>query len=259
LRVIGRQVSAERLTLTQRAIGSINVSAAEAELGGGRDSISGDLPRIVSAEVLPELSATDVVLQRVLDVVVATVAALLLIVPALIIALLVKTTSKGPVLFRQERVGVGGKLFNVWKFRTMADGTHAEVLADDELSQAYRDNDFKLSPNDPRITRIGRILRSTSLDEVPKLVNVLAGHMSIVGIRPLLAEELALRPVYDQDLYRRMRPGMTGLWQVEGRSTVQNADRLHLDRRYLEDWSVLDDVKIILRTPLALLRVAHAH
>jgi exopolysaccharide production protein ExoY len=83
--------------------------------------------------------------------------------------------------------------------------------------------------------------------------------MSIVGVRPLLEEELALRPAYDQALYRRMRPGMTGLWQVEGRSTVQKTDRLHLDRRYLEDWSLRQDLEIIARTPLAVLRLSHAH
>jgi exopolysaccharide production protein ExoY len=83
--------------------------------------------------------------------------------------------------------------------------------------------------------------------------------MSIVGIRPLLEEEVALRPPYDQQLYRTMRPGMTGLWQVEGRSTVQKTDRLHLDRRYVEEWSVWGDMKIAARTPFALLRIHHAH
>ncbi len=172
---------------------------------------------------------------------------------------MVKATSRGPVLFNQQRVGRNGELFTVYKFRSMRDGTHHEVLGDAVARQAYHDNDFKLPPDDPRITTIGRLLRKTSLDELPQLVNVLMGDMSIVGIRPLLADELALRPEYDQQLYRTMRPGMTGLWQVEGRSTVQKTDRLHLDRRYVEEWSVWGDVKIAVRTPLALLRIHHAH
>jgi lipopolysaccharide/colanic/teichoic acid biosynthesis glycosyltransferase len=163
------------------------------------------------------------------------------------------------VIFKQARVGRNGELFEVYKFRTMRNGTHREVLDDAAARKAYRDNDFKLRPDDPRITAIGRLLRKTSLDELPQLVNVLRGNMSIVGVRPLLEEEVALRPDYDQQLYRTMRPGMTGLWQVEGRSTVQKEDRLHLDRRYIEDWSVLGDIKILARTPYALLRIHHAH
>ena len=198
-------------------------------------------------------------LQRIFDVSTATVGLVLFVLPALFIAMSVKTTSSGPVLFKQQRVGRNGELFTVVKFRTMRDGTHREVLDNEAERQAYRNNDFKLRPDDPRITGIGRVLRKTSLDELPQLFNVLAGDMSIVGIRPLLNEELALRPAYDQQLYRSMRPGLTGLWQVEGRSTVQKGDRLHLDRRHVETWSVWGDVKLAARTPLALLRTGHAH
>ena len=197
--------------------------------------------------------------QRILDVAVASVTLVFAFVPWLVIAAAVKITSPGPVLFRQQRVGLDGSLFEVRKFRTMRHGTHDEVLRDEEQRQQYRDNDFKLHPDDPRITSVGRLLRKSSLDELPQLLNVLAGEMSIVGVRPLLEEELALRPEYDQLLYRRRRPGMTGLWQVEGRSTVQKTDRLHLDRYYLEDASLTQDLKIIARTPLAVLRLSHAH
>ena len=198
-------------------------------------------------------------LQRAFDTVIVLVAVVVFAIPAVIIAALVKLTSPGPVLFRQLRVGRHGELFDVYKFRTMRDGTHLEVLDDDDARRAYHANDFKLPDDDHRITRIGRLLCRTSLDELPQLVNVLKGDMSIVGVRPLLAEELALRPEHDQVLYRTMRPGMTGLWQVEDRSTVQKEDRLHLDRRYLENWSVWGNVKIIARTPGARLRIHHAH
>jgi len=211
------------------------------------------------ADTVNPPAKTEFALQRTFDLALATVACLVSVVPALVIAVLVKLTSPGPVLFAQQRFGRNGQLFGVYKFRTMQDGTHLEVLGDEAARQAYCDNDFKLRPDDPRITKVGRLLRKTSLDELPQLVNVLRGQMSIVGIRPLLADEVALRPAYDQDLYRTMRPGMTGLWQVEGRSTVQKDDRLHLDRRYATEWSMWGDVMIAARTPFALLRVRHAH
>jgi exopolysaccharide production protein ExoY len=174
-------------------------------------------------------------------------------------AVLIKLTSKGPVIFRQERVGQDGELFTVLKFRTMRNGTHHEVRNDPDALQQYIANDFKLDPSDPRITSIGRFLRKTSLDELPQLINVLRGEMSIVGIRPLLADELALRSNYDQECYQLLQPGMTGLWQVEGRSQVAHDDRHELDRRYVETWSFWNDLKIILRTPAAVLRTDHAH
>jgi lipopolysaccharide/colanic/teichoic acid biosynthesis glycosyltransferase len=197
--------------------------------------------------------------QRIVDVTVAGVTLVLALVPAFAIAVLIKATSRGPVLFKQVRVGLDGSLFELYKFRTMSEGTHEEVLNDVALRNKYQENDFKLPPDDPRITSVGRLLRKSSLDELPQLLNVLMGQMSIVGVRPLLEEELALRPAYDQALYRRMKPGMTGLWQVEGRSTVQKTDRLHLDRRYLEDWSLRGDLAIIARTPFAVLRLSNAH
>ncbi len=208
---------------------------------------------------VPSPTARQLRLQRTFDVILAIAAVAILLIPGLLIAVLVKTTSRGPVFFTQARVGRGGELFSVYKFRTMEDGTHGAVLRDAEAAAAYRANDFKLPPNDPRITRFGRFLRKTSLDEVPQLLNVLKGQMSIVGVRPLLPDELALRPGLDQALYRGMRPGMTGLWQVRGRSTVGKTDRLELDRIYLQNWSVWGDVKIAALTPLALLRISHAH
>ncbi|MEM1335964.1 MAG: sugar transferase [Actinomycetota bacterium] len=193
------------------------------------------------------------------DLVIASVATIVAAIPMVILALLVKATSSGPVLFRQDRVGRGGVHFRVMKFRTMTDGTHDDVLSSETDRRRYIENDFKLDSNDCRITRLGRVLRKTSLDELPQLINVLRGDMSLVGIRPLVPVELGMRPLRDQQLYATLRPGVTGLWQVEGRSTLGKVERLELDRRYVETWSPWQDVKILARTPLALLRIRHTH
>ena len=198
-------------------------------------------------------------LSRALDIAIG-LASLILCAPVMVvIAVLIRVTSRGPVIFRQSRVGLGAQSFEMLKFRTMANGTHAEVLNDPELRLLYELNDFKLPSDDPRITRVGRFLRRTSLDELPQLVNVLKGEMGLVGVRPLLPNELQIRSGHDRELYAHHRPGLTGLWQVAGRSTVGDTDRIELDRRYLEDWSVRSNFKILLRTPWAVLFGAGAH
>ena len=196
---------------------------------------------------------------RCIDLVVALVSLVLISPIALVVSVLIAATSRGPAIFRHERVGRGGELFEVLKFRTMVDGTHLAVLDDPFARRLYEANDFKLRPDDARITKVGRWLRKTSLDEIPQLVNVLRGEMSLVGVRPLLERELALRPELDQQLYHRRLPGLTGLWQVGGRSTVGDHDRVTLDREYLQSWSVRSNVGILLRTPLAVLRGDGAH
>ena len=207
----------------------------------------------------PALSVWRLAVRRAFDLVIAAFTLVVAAIPMVIIAIAVKVTSSGPVLFSQERVGRNGRLFRVYKFRSMTDGTHDEVLACPDAHSAYVQNDFKLLPTDPRITPLGRFLRKTSLDELPQLLNVVKGDMSIVGIRPLVEVEVALRSPRDQELYRTLRPGLTGLWQVEGRSTVGKVERLELDRRYVETWSLWSDIVILLRTPFALLRIRHAH
>lgn len=191
------------------------------------------------------------------DFTLATVGYVVAALPMLVIAALVKLTSKGPVLFTQERIGRDGVPFQVLKFRSMADGTHTDVLSSETERREYIENDFKLDPSDKRITPLGKFLRKTSLDELPQLINIIKGDMSLVGIRPLVPLELGMRPSYDQDLYRSLRPGLTGLWQVEGRSAIEKVERYALDRRYIETWSPWNDVKILVRTPFALLRVHH--
>lgn len=199
------------------------------------------------------------VARRLVDLVLVVVMFAVLVVPILVITISVAATSRGPILFTQTRVGRGGRTFNVLKFRTMHVGTHTAILSNDDQRARYVDNGFKVAPEDPRITRVGRLLRKTSLDEIPQLVNVFWGDMSIVGIRPLLPVELELRGQVEQELYRLLRPGMTGLWQVAGRSRVDEVDRAALDRQYVEEWSLWNDAVILLRTPLALLRIGNTH
>jgi lipopolysaccharide/colanic/teichoic acid biosynthesis glycosyltransferase len=204
------------------------------------------------------ISTSGAIAKRVMDVVLTVVALVLASWLLAAIAVVVKLTSRGPVFYRQERIGRLGRPFSIVKFRTMRVGTHEEILSDPALRARYESNDWKLPSDDPRITRVGRWLRATSLDELPQLLNVAAGDMSLVGVRPLLAEELAQRPAYDQVLYRSMLPGMTGLWQVEGRSTMSHVDRLALDRRYVETWSLHHDVALLARTPAAVVHLARA-
>lgn len=166
-----------------------------------------------------------------------------------LIAILIKFSSKGPVLYSQERPGVGGNRFRVWKFRTMrvdAEKALQRYLKEHpELREEWETN-TKLK-NDPRITSVGGFLRKTSLDELPQIWNVLIGEMSLVGPRPLLEEDVAK---YDDSfaLYARVKPGLTGLWQVSGRNNTTYSERIRLDVYYVRNWSVWMDLHILVRT-----------
>jgi exopolysaccharide biosynthesis polyprenyl glycosylphosphotransferase len=174
----------------------------------------------------------------------------------LIVALLIKATSAGPVMFRQVRVGRGGREFTVLKFRTMVQDAEARKV---EL-MAANENDgvlFKIR-EDPRITRVGRWLRRYSLDELPQLFNVLRGEMSLVGPRPPLPEEVAQ---YGGDVYRRLvvKPGLTGLWQVSGRSDLSWEESVRLDLRYVDNWTLAMDLQIMWKTWSAVVRGSGAY
>jgi lipopolysaccharide/colanic/teichoic acid biosynthesis glycosyltransferase len=209
--------------------------------------------------LLPAVSEHSRRVTRGLDLVIATIALLLAAPLMLIIVLAVRVTSEGPAIFRQERVGRDGRPFQVLKFRTMVNGTHLRVAEDPHLRAMYERNDFKLPPDHSHITRLGRLLRKTSLDELPQFFNVIRGQMSVVGVRPLLRHELARRSSYDRDLYVLHRPGLTGLWQVEGRSEIGDGHRIELDRSYLEEWTIASNLKILMRTPWAVLHGSGAH
>ncbi len=185
-----------------------------------------------------------------LDRVLALVA-LMALAPVLIgVALLVRLDSPGPVLFHQRRVGEAGRVFPIVKFRTMVTNAEAHVKA---LTDADDGNGvlFKLH-RDPRITRVGRVLRRFSLDELPQLINVVRGEMSLVGPRPPLPREV---DAYESDAVRRLRvrPGMTGLWQVSGRSDLSWIDSLRLDLWYVDNWSLALDAQILVRTVRAVI------
>jgi exopolysaccharide biosynthesis polyprenyl glycosylphosphotransferase len=196
---------------------------------------------------VPALRASQLLVKRVIDVTIAA-AGLLLLAPVMgLIALAIKLDSPGPALFRQDRVGYGGRLFRMLKFRTMRDGADAEKGAVAHLNHTGDPRLFKI-PDDPRVTRLGRWLRRWSLDELPQLWNVLVGEMSLVGPRPFFESDL--RAYSDHHLGRLgAKPGITGWWQVKGRSAVVDFEEVvRLDREYIDQWSLWLDLKILLRT-----------
>ena len=182
--------------------------------------------------------------KRVLDLLIAVVALVLVAPVALVVALAVRRDG-GPVFFRQERVGLDGATFRVWKFRTMVTDAEAQIIDLRDRNEADGPL-FKLR-DDPRVTPVGRILRKLSLDELPQLLNVLTGDMSLVGPRPALPSELA---GWDPELHARLqvKPGITGMWQVSGRSDTDFATYKRLDLRYVQDWSLLKDLSILCKT-----------
>lgn len=166
-----------------------------------------------------------------------------------LISLLIVCDSSGPIFYRQTRIGQGGRLFKAWKFRSMvvnADRALQRYLAVHPEQQASWDKDHKLK-QDPRITRIGRLLRRTSLDELPQLWNVLRGEMSMVGPRPIVQDEV-WRYGDKFDLYLQVLPGLTGLWQVSGRNNVTYEERVNFDAYYVRNWSVWLDIYILICT-----------
>lgn len=176
----------------------------------------------------------------------------------LLIGLLVASTSPGAILFRQERVGLGGRRFSMLKFRTMRQDSNDSVHRDYVLSMvretpegSRREGAFKLA-GDPRITPVGAILRRTSLDELPQFLNVLVGDMSVVGPRPPLPYEVDEYADWQMERLTA-RPGITGLWQVSGRNNLSYVDMCLLDLKYLREWSLAGDLWIIVRTPWVML------
>lgn len=192
--------------------------------------------------------------KRCVDVSLALVVLLTLAPLLLLLCLLVRCSDGGPALFRQTRVGRGGRHFPCYKFRSMVvDADQALVRhlrANPEAAREWAETQ-KLT-NDPRVTRLGLFLRKTSLDELPQVINVLAGDMSLVGPRPIVPTECA-RYGESLDYYLAVRPGVTGLWQVSGRSACTYEERVALDVAYARDWRLRDDVLILLRTVPAVL------
>ena len=200
----------------------------------------------------PETASWQSAFKLVVDFVGALVLLLLLAVPLAVVALLIKLTSPGPVMFRQLRSGLNGAPFTIYKFRTMV--TNAEQLKHElEAMNEMSGPVFKVS-KDPRITPIGRILRRFSMDELPQLLNVLRGEMSLVGPRPLPVDEVKR---FNDIAHRRrlsVKPGITCLWQISGRNQISEfRDWVRLDLEYIDNWSLWLDFKILLRTIPAVL------
>jgi exopolysaccharide biosynthesis polyprenyl glycosylphosphotransferase len=216
----------------------------------------------------PDLDSRDrarraaIVVKRMMDIVGSLVAFVLSAPLFLAIAIAIKLTSKGPVFFRQERIGQYGKPFVLLKFRSMHinndTAVHKQWFENFYSGKAQRhpstgsngNGSFKL-PNDPRVTRMGRLLRRTSMDELPQFFNVLKGEMSLVGPRPPIGYEVDAYQAWHRGRILQAKPGITGLWQVNGRSRVAFDDMVRLDLTYARTWSIWLDIQILLKTPAA--------
>jgi exopolysaccharide biosynthesis polyprenyl glycosylphosphotransferase len=207
----------------------------------------------------PTLQGRQLVLKRTVDVAIAATALLLAAPLMALIALAVRLDSAGPIIFRQLRLGRHGRIFRCLKFRSMYVDAEERLRANEELYALYVASNYKLPEDlDNRITRVGRFLRRTSLDELPQLFNVLRGDMSLVGPRPIVPDELRH---YSQEgpLLLSLRPGITGAWQVNGRSTVSYPIRADVELEYVQSWSLGKDFRILLQTLPAVLGQRGAH
>ena len=188
--------------------------------------------------------------KRTFDLLVSAVVVLVGLPVWLIIAAAIKLDSRGPMLYRDRRIGVGEREFGMLKFRTMVEGAseqQGELEQRNEAPGAL----FKIR-RDPRVTRVGRLLRKASLDELPQLLNVLRGEMSLVGPRPLPLRDYAMLDAWHRKRYLVL-PGITGLWQISGRSSLTFDDLVRLDFYYIENWSIWLDISILFKTPFAIL------
>lgn len=198
---------------------------------------------------------TNYLLKRSFDYLASLILFLVTIVPIVVISILIKLTSKGPAIYKQERIGKDGKPFICYKFRSMyvdADSRLQELLDNDPEARAEWEKYWKLK-NDPRVTRIGRFLRKTSLDELPQIFNVLKGEMSLVGPRPYLPREWEYIKEYGE-IILSVPPGITGLWQTCGRNDKTFQERLMLDSWYVRNWNLWLDIVILLKTIVVLIK-----
>jgi exopolysaccharide biosynthesis polyprenyl glycosylphosphotransferase len=202
------------------------------------------------------LTGSDVIMKRMLDIVGSGVALIVFAPVMLLIGLAIKLDSPGPIIYRRRVVGVGGKQFNAFKFRTMAIDAD-NILAQNAALQKQFQKNFKLK-DDPRVTRIGRFLRRTSLDELTQLFNVLFGQMSLVGPRMITDQELSYYGKWSMNL-STVKPGITGLWQVSGRSDVSYSERVRLDMQYIRNYTIWMDLYLLWQTIPAVLKSRGAY
>lgn len=190
--------------------------------------------------------------KRILDIVIAASGLILCFIPMLLIAVLIKLESPGPAIFVHHRIGKNGKPLPLLKFRTMHINAEEMLKTLSPAQKAEWEKNFKLD-DDPRITRFGRFLRRTSMDELPQLVNILKGELSVVGPRPITQEELD-RYISNQEKFLSVTPGLTGYWQAYARSTCTYEERVRMEYHYVENANLLWDLKIIFATFGAVLR-----
>lgn len=201
-------------------------------------------------------------LKRLIDIIASIILLIIFLIPSIIIAVLIKLESKGPIFAdTPKRVGKNGKLFKMFKFRSMIANAH-DILRTNpdfkELLEEYKTNSFKLK-NDPRVTKVGRFIRKHSLDEIPQLINVLKGEMSLVGPRAYYPDELRDQQEKFPQAKRyvkemlSVKPGVTGVWQVSGRSEINFDKRIQMDAEYAKRKSIWYDIIIILKTPYAMI------
>ena len=193
----------------------------------------------------PVFAGTDWVVKRAFDLVVSSVVFLLGLPLWLLIALAIRLDSRGPILYRDRRIGVGEREFGMLKFRTMVEG--AAELQDELEGQNEAEGALFKIREDPRLTRVGRFLRRLSLDELPQVLNVLGGEMSLVGPRPLPVRDYRRLEGWHRKRYNVL-PGITGLWQISGRSSLTFDDLVRLDFYYIENWSIWLDISILVKT-----------
>lgn len=196
------------------------------------------------------------VIKRLIDVVCSFMGVLLLSPLFIIIAIIIKTTSKGPVFFSQKRVGKNGREFDMYKFRSMV--VNAEELKEKLAAQNEMSGPMFKMKDDPRVTKVGKFIRKTSIDELPQLWNVLKGDMSLVGPRPSLPKEVAQ---FEDWMHKRLevKPGLTCYWQVSGRNNIDFEDWMKLDIKYVDERSTFIDIKLIFKTVGVLFGDKNAH
>jgi exopolysaccharide biosynthesis polyprenyl glycosylphosphotransferase len=261
LRELIRETKADCLFVASSAVTSDDVRQVmkARRLEDVEVRFTANLPTVLSSRLAPQtiggvmtlsvnvlqLTRTQAAAKRACDIAISAAGLLLLSALLVGVALAIALTSRGPVIFRQDRIGLRGRPFTLLKFRTMVAG--ADLMLEKLRDQNEADGPLFKLRNDPRVTRIGRFLRRYSIDELPQLINVLKGEMSLVGPRPPLAEEVALYSDWQLDRLE-VRPGITGLWQVSGRSDLPFEEYVQLDLFYVENWSIAYDLYILSKT-----------
>ena len=194
-------------------------------------------------------------IKRLFDIITSLLGLIILLPLFILLTILIKIDSKGPALYGHVRVGKNGKMFKVYKFRSMRtdanDRPLEEILTPEQLKEWKRD--FKIT-NDPRVTKIGKILRKTSLDELPQLLNILLGNMSLIGWRPILTQELENYKPEEQELLLKVKPGLTGYWASHGRSNTTYAERIKMELYYAYKRSICLDIKIFFATVIGVFK-----